>query len=201
MRIEIRDESVLLDGYVNAVGRDSRPVNTPVGRVVEQIAPGTFQKALERADNIDLLVNHDKGRKIGSTDEGNLNLFEDSIGLRAICVVTDPEIIDKAKRNLLKGWSFGMFANDESIEERSENLPRRIITDLDLFEVSIVDERMNPCYDGTSIEQRAEEDVEVERRSAAFKAVTENMVGTPKETIDYSDLEKRLNSLKGENVE
>ena len=60
---------------------------------------------------------------------------------------------------------------------------------------------MNPCYDGTSIEQRAEEDVEVERRSAAFKAVTENMVGTPKETIDYSDLEKRLNSLKGENGE
>ena len=45
MRIEIRNDSVLIDGYVNAVGRDSRPMrDRKTGeRFVEQIVPGAFE--------------------------------------------------------------------------------------------------------------------------------------------------------------
>ena len=194
MRIEIRSDSVLLDGYVNAVGRDSRPVNTPRGRVVEQIVPGTFEKSLSRASNVDLLLDHDKERKLGSTSDGNLELQEDNIGLRAICTVTDAEVIQKARDGKLKGWSFGQYVNKDRIEERANDLPRRYVEDLDIFEVSIIDERMNPIYTGTSIERRAEKEIEVEQRSEAFKAITE-VVETPKKTIDYSEFEKKLEAL------
>ena len=38
MRIEIRNDSVLIDGYVNAVARDSRPMLDEKGeKFVEQI--------------------------------------------------------------------------------------------------------------------------------------------------------------------
>lgn len=197
MRIEIRNDSVLLDGYVNAVGRDSRPVVTPHGKVVERIEPRAFEKALERATNVDLLLNHNSERKLGSTTDGNLELFEDNIGLRAICTVTDPEVIQKAKDGKLKGWSFGQYVNKDELEERAGDIPRRIVSDLDIFEVSIIDERMNPCYVGTSIEMRADEEVVAEQRGSTFRAVTvDNTVETPKETIDYSDYEKRILELK-----
>lgn len=195
MRIEIRSDSVLLDGYVNAVGRDSRPINTIEGRCVEQIEPRAFERALGRATNVDLLLDHDKNRVLGSTTTGNIELFEDNIGLRAVCEVRDSEVIEKAKENLLKGWSFGMYANETIMEERADNIPRRIVKDLDLFEVSIIDERLSPCYIGTSIEKRAEEEVEVEQRSCEFRAITETMVETPKETIDYSKYEDRIKAL------
>ena len=87
MRIEIRSDSVILDGYVNAVDRYSRTINSPTGKFIEKIEPGAFSKALERAENVDLLLDHNKSRKLGSTKEGNLQLFEDNIGLRAICTV------------------------------------------------------------------------------------------------------------------
>ena len=103
LRIEIRSDSVLLDGYVNVTNRDSRPLITVHGKVVEQIEERAFDEALQRAEDVSLLVDHDRERKIGSTKEGNLKLFEDNIGLRAICTVTDADVIQKAKKGLLKG--------------------------------------------------------------------------------------------------
>lgn len=196
MRIEIRNDSVLLDGYVNAVGRDSKPIITAIGKCVEQIEPRAFQKALERASNVDLLLNHDKNRKLGSTAEKNLELFEDNIGLRAICTITDPEVMKKAKEKKLKGWSFGMFTNKDRIEERSDTIPRRHVEDLDLFEVSIIDDRLSPCYIGTSIEQRADKEVITEQRGDEFRAVT--IDSTDAEKIDYTEFENKIKKIKGE---
>lgn len=194
IRIEIRNDCVLLDGYVNAVARDSRPINTEIGKCVEQIEPRAFQRALERTESVDLLLNHDKSRKLGSTKEGNLELFEDNIGLRAICTVTDAEVIQKAREKKLKGWSFGMFVNKADKEERANDIPRRRVQDLDLFEVSIIDDRLSPCYIGTSIEQRADEEVITEQRGDEFRAITVD--NTAKEPVDYTELETRINKLR-----
>lgn len=196
MRIEIRNDSVLLDGYVNAVGRDSKPIITAIGKCVEQIEPRAFQRALERAENVDLLLNHRKDRKLGSTKEGNIKLFEDNIGLRAIATVTDAEVIQKAKDKKLKGWSFGMFVNKDRPEERTNDIPRRHVEDLDIFEVSIIDDRMSPCYTGTSIEQRADKEVVSEQRGDEFRAVTEDH--TTKTPIDYSEYENKIKKLRGD---
>nr|WP_295678790.1 HK97 family phage prohead protease [uncultured Lachnoclostridium sp.]DAE05594.1 MAG TPA: prohead serine protease [Siphoviridae sp. cthL03] len=196
MRIEIRSDSVVIDGYVNAVERMSKPVITPHGKVVEVIEQRAFERALERADNVDLLLNHDKERKLGSTTQGNLELWEDNIGLRAVCTVTDADVIEKAKNGKLKGWSFGMYTNEDKIEERAEGLPIRRIKELDIFEVSIIDNRLSPCYTATSIETRADGEKVAEQRAYENKIVVKNMVETPKETIDYSEYVNRIAKLK-----
>lgn len=191
MRIEIRSDSVLIDGYVNAVERDSRPITTSKGRCVERIESRTFEKALNKATDVKLLLNHNK--EIGSTAGGNLELFEDNIGLRAIATVTDQEVIEKARQNKLKGWSFGMFVNQDRYEERVDKLPRRCISDLDLEEVSIIDDRLNPVYTATSIETRSDEEVINEQRGNEFRAVTIDNT-----SIDYTEYENKINQLKGE---
>ena len=77
--IEIRaDDSVHIEGYVNAVERDSNIINIPnVGRGVEQIRAGSFEQALKTAPDVLILENHDTSRKLGSIKEGNLKLYED----------------------------------------------------------------------------------------------------------------------------
>ena len=65
MDIEIRADGTLhIEGYVNAVERDSRTVICPeCGKCVEQIRAGTFGEALRAAKNVDILLNHEKARE------------------------------------------------------------------------------------------------------------------------------------------
>jgi hypothetical protein len=195
LRIEIRGNQVMLDGYVNAVGRDSRVLPSPKGKFIEQIKPKTFQRALEKADNVDLLFNHQKNRKLGSTKEGNLELYEDNIGLRAIATVLDDEVVKKAKNGELKGWSFGFYTNKDSWEEGPDGIQRRYLEDIDLLEVSILDK--TPAYIATTIERRGEENVLTETRGEDFKAVIEdNSPEERKKSTDYSVYEKEIEFIK-----
>lgn len=195
MRIEIRNDSVLLDGYVNAVARDSRPMLDENGeKFVEQISPKTFQRAVEKNDDILCLLNHESARVLGSTKQGNIELFEDNIGLRAICKITDSEVIEKAKQNKLRGWSFGFEALKEHEEMLGDGFKRRFVDEMNLAEVSIIDERKIPCYVGTSIETRAEKQTKLEYRGEDFKAkIVDNTEQKPK--IDYSKYEKILEEI------
>jgi uncharacterized protein len=173
MRIEIRSDSVLLDGYVNAVGRESRILPSPKGRFREVIVPKTFERALSKGTNIDLLFNHIQERKLGSTATGELQLREDNIGLRAIATVTDQQVIDKAKAGELQGWSFGFHANKDSwVDGGEDGVQKRMVEDLDLVEVSILDQ--TPAYIATSIESRGEECFMTETRSEDFVANIED---------------------------
>ena len=155
MRIEIRADSVLVEGYVNAVGRDSRPLLSSDGsRFVEQIVPGAFARALSKRD-VDILLNHDETKKLGST-QTNLTLIEDSIGLKARAIIKDSTVIEKARAKKLSGWSFGFYDINSRTEDISEGLKRRFVEDLELVEVSIIDDTLVPAYQGTSIETRAD---------------------------------------------
>lgn len=157
MKIELRGDKVYLDGYVNAVGRDSRPIPDRRGPFVEQVVPGTFEKALSRGKPIELRINH--GRALGSTADGTLELYEDSIGLRAKAQVTDAEVIASARKKELRGWSFGFKDVKDSWEERENAPPRRYLEDIDLREVSIIDSKKTPAYVATSIEMRDGEEL------------------------------------------
>ena len=85
--------------------------------------------------------------------------------------------------------------NKDRMEERAEDIPRRYIQEMELFEVSLIDYSMRPCYTGTLIEQRAEEDIIIEERSME----DEPEVVTPKKKpVDYAEYEKRVKECKGE---
>lgn len=167
MKVEIRNNSVILDGYVNVAQRDSRQLMSQRGKFVEQIMPNTFKDALQKTDNVDMLFNHNENRKLGSTKDGNLMLREDVIGLRATATVTDPEVVNKAKAGELRGWSFGFVATEERWSDGDNGVQRRYLSGLELREVSILD--ITPAYFATTVETRGEGAViELERRAEEF---------------------------------
>lgn len=188
MKIEIRSDSVLIEGYVNAVERESRPIPSIQGTYTERVAQGTFQRALNSGKPVELRFNHEK--VIGSTGEGTLELREDSIGLYAKAVVTDTEVIEKAKNNELRGWSFGFRDNNPKIEDA-----KRVLTDIELREVSILTK--TPAYIATSIEMRGDEDVaEVTLERRGIEDVAEVTVEVREEKkIDLSNYKKQLEIL------
>lgn len=196
LKIEIRGDQVLIDGYVNAVGRESRVLPSPNGKFVEVIAPQTFEKALRANPDVDLLFNHDNSRKLGSTKDNNLELYEDAIGLRAMATVTDPEVIKKAKNGDLKGWSFGFIAHKDTWEQRENAVQRRTIEEMELIEVSILDK--TPAYIATSIEARGEENVVSEVRNHEFDP--RNAIQTDRKedlpAVDHSINLRQLEILK-----
>ncbi len=158
MKVNIRADKVEIEGYVNAIERDSKPLWSRVGQFIERICKGAFKKALKRNDDVHILLNHDWTRDLGSTKQGNLELEEDNIGLKARATITDPEVVKKARAGELVGWSFG-FSDRDVINSIRDGMPHRAVKDLDLAEVSILDKRKSPAYEGTLITARAEEDV------------------------------------------
>lgn len=153
MKIKIRQDHVEIEGYVNAVERNSKPLFSRIGRFIERICKGAFNNAIKRNDDIHILLNHDWNRDLGSTKTGNLELEEDNIGLKARATITDPEVITAARNGDLVGWSFGF--EDREVEKRIiDGIVNRAVKDLDLYEVSILDRTKTPAYDGTLIAAR-----------------------------------------------
>lgn len=216
MQIEIRaDNTVHIVGYVNVAERESRAVVTPYGKVNELIESGVFQRAVDSADKIDLMVDHE--RVIGSTKE-NLSLCEDAIGLRADLTTDDEEVVKDAKAGKIKGWSFGFRRPVDSLEQRADKLPLRRITGLVLDEVSLIINK-RPVYSATSVEVRADDKEDIaEKRSYlettvevvdrvseevtdngsryVRKSHTETTSTNASETIDYAEFENRIAALK-----
>lgn len=161
MNIRITDDKVIIDGYVNAVERLSKPLKDRLGTFVERIKAGAFKRALESADDVRLLINHDWQRDIGGLKDGNLDLSEDAIGLRAHAEITEPQTVADIKSGKIsfRGWSFGF--TDKDVEPGEENgLTVRNVKDLNLYEVSLIDRSRVPAYDGTLVAVRSADDSE-----------------------------------------
>lgn len=156
MKVNVRADKVEIEGYVNAIERDSKPLWSRVGQFIERICKGAFKKAIKRNDDIHILLNHDWNRDLGSTKQGNLELEEDNIGLKARATITDPEVVKKARAGDLVGWSFGFQDRDVENSIR-DGMPYRAVKDLDLAEVSILDRSKSPAYEGTLITARSED--------------------------------------------
>lgn len=187
-----------------------------IGQFIERICKGAFKKALERNDDVRVLLNHNWCRDLGGTKEGNLELYEDNIGLHARATITDRDVIDKAREGSLIGWSFGF--NDREVENSVEHgIPTRDVKDLDLYEVSILDRTKTPAYEGTLISVRSDDnvlyfgapcitDIETQQTRDDQKLPDSQ---PPSETrlepaaravkeIDYSKYENLIKELKGE---
>jgi HK97 family phage prohead protease len=155
MKIQIRNDSVTIEGYVNAVERSSKPLNSRLGKFVEKICAGAFKRALGRADDVRILLNHDWSKDLGGIKDGNLELEEDNIGLHARATITDPEVIKDARNGDLVGWSFGFDDIDvENSRDEETGLPFRKVKDLALAEVSLLNRRKSPAYVGTLVNVR-----------------------------------------------
>lgn len=210
MNIRIKENAVEIDGYVNAVERLSKPLKDRLGEFVERIKVGAFKRALDRADDVRILLNHQWDRDLGGIKDGNLELHEDAIGLHARATITDPEVIEQAKRGELRGWSFGF--TDRDVEKGEENgLTVRNVKDLDLYEVSLINRQRVPAYDGTLVAVRAADETlynlgdvtetetkleETETRTEEPEPIEDN--ADEKGALDYTEYHKIIEEMKGE---
>lgn len=204
MQVRIKDDSVEIEGYVNAVERKSKPLMSRIGQFVERICKGAFKRAIERNDDIRLLLNHDWERDLGGTKDGNLELVEDNIGLRARATIKDKDVVQKARNGELVGWSFGF--TDRDVDNHDENgMPTRDVKDLDLYEVSILDRSKRPAYDGTLVSVRSDDTIQyhgyVLEQEIETRDETRQEQPQQEETpaaIDYSQYDQMIAEMKGE---
>lgn len=145
---------ITLGGYVNPTRQRSRNIfpastckNAP-GPFVECVQPGAFHRALFWRPNVRLTVDHD--RVIGSTRSGELQLVEDTIGLKAVALIRDDEVVYAAKWGRIRGWSFSFASLQDSWDQIGDHLYRRMIKRMSLHEVSLI---LNGCpaYPGTTV--------------------------------------------------
>lgn len=202
MKIEIRADGAHISGYVNVTEKKSRPVITPHGKVVEEIEPRVFERALDRAGEITVTVDHDSSHIYASTRDGTLHLYEDDIGLHADVLITDSDLIEIAKQGKIKGWSFGMYNVRDELEQRAGELPLRRIKALDLDHVTLVVNKA-PCYSATSVELRANAEVELETRTLEQTVqITEQRTETPAVPFfDNSAYRARVEAIRKSNFE
>ena len=148
MKVEIRSDSVEVSGYVNAVGRDSRPLHDRNGYFIEQIQPGAFARSLARKQPV-MLLNHNPNRVLSTRGRG-LVVREDAVGLYARAEIIDKDVVEKARAGKLSGWSFGFNAPVQD-EKVVDGMRHRAIHDLNLVEVSLLDDTRVPAYIATSV--------------------------------------------------
>jgi len=200
MKIQVRDGTATIEGYVNAVERFSKVLYDTRGKFIERIMPNVFAKALEKNNDVLALLNHDYDKVIARTGDGTATLYEDNIGLRAKIQTTDEELVEKARKGQLRGWSFGFRAIKQERSANSEGLEERTIRELELIEVSVLDDKKSPAYIGTSIELRDNETCVIEYREGLeeeTEVTTDEKPPEKKETrSELYKYENRLNEIK-----
>lgn len=127
---------------------------TDLGGFHEVIRPEALGR-LSAARDVKLLLAHDGGRPLASRKADTLKLKVDPRGLRFGAVLADSplgkETHAMVARGDLSACSIGFRVRGDTWEKRSGQ-PVRVITDLDLFEVSLV---AVPAQEETYVEARA----------------------------------------------
>ncbi|MDZ5053507.1 HK97 family phage prohead protease [Clostridium perfringens] len=182
MKLNFRSNGLELEGYINVTERPSEILSDKDGKFIEVVKRGCWKRALSSNKTIDLLYNHNPNRKIGD-NKTNLELMEDSIGLKFRALISDPDIIAKAKEGKLKNCSFG-FIPKRTSKEFIGGIEHRNLYEIELYEVSLLD--IPPAYSGCSIYKRDLEGSteEYETRSIALEVVEEVTEEKIKEAIE-----------------
>ncbi|MDM0628349.1 HK97 family phage prohead protease [Clostridium perfringens] len=182
MKLNFRSNGLELEGYINVTERPSEILSDKDGQFIEVVKRGCWKRALSSNKTIDLLYNHNPNRKIGD-NKTNLELMEDSIGLKFRALIDDPDIIAKAKEGKLKNCSFG-FIPKRTSKEFIGGIEHRNLYEIELYEVSLLD--IPPAYSGCSIYKRDLEGSteEYETRSIALEVVEEVTEEKIKEAIE-----------------
>jgi HK97 family phage prohead protease len=151
--VEIREDEageIKVAGYAAVFGEETNIG----GMFTEVIERGAFKKAIGR-DDVVFLINHE-GLPLARTRSGTLTLAEDDHGLymEAMLDQSDPDvrsIVPKMKRGDLDKMSFA-FVPLRQMWDDSGKMPKRMIQEAQLFDVSIV---TTPAYNGTEIGLRS----------------------------------------------
>jgi len=121
------------------------------GYFQETIAPGAFSRTLNENDDIRALFSHDWANVIGRTKAKTLTLDEDKTGLAFDLELPNTtvgrDLAVSMERGDINQMSFGFVVVSDEWDYSDESLPKRTVTDVDLYEISVV---ALPAYDDTT---------------------------------------------------
>lgn len=189
------DGVLLVRGIVNR--GESEPLPAKNGKTfIETIERGTWEKALNRGNDIHFLAEHDNGKILASTRNKSLTLTETEEGLlmeaRIAPTSWGKDYHTLIEEGILTNMSFGMAVlSDKWTFEDGVN--KRSINDLALFEVSVV---RDPAYKDTQIQARNlqnTEDIEIpsmEERDLSNMTVTQLEQAKTKIYNEYRSLDE-----------
>ena len=138
-----------------------------------ELYDGMFEEISDKAfQNIDLsdiraLADHDTAKVLGRTKSNTLKLSVDDKGLYGEITINknDTEAVnlyERVKRGDIDQCSFGFNILDETMDTRADGTTKWTITEIELFEVSVV---TFPAYADTSVEARSEQMKQLEKRN------------------------------------
>ncbi|PEN68497.1 phage major capsid protein [Bacillus wiedmannii] len=151
------DGSLFVSGYVNETSTWSQVLGRNT-KFIEQIIPGAFKRALERAENIDFLYEHDNNKILADTQSGRLILREDDKGLYMEATISKTswgeDAFELIKDGIIQKMSFGFRALKDKVTKGTNGIYERVVHELELLEVSAV---RKPAYVQSSIQARSME--------------------------------------------
>ncbi len=161
VNLEVRAEDggpPKLVGYAAVFNKPSERMRGWENDFVEYVAPGAFRQTLADGDDVSANLNHRGGRDLLGRTPNTLTLREDKIGLRAEIIPPDTaagrDVVELVRRGDLRAMSFAFEMRGEKIERsKVKGEPdKRTLTDVKLFDVSIVD---RPAYPDTVVALRS----------------------------------------------
>ena len=138
-----------------------------------EIWDGLFEEISNKAfENIDLsdiraLADHDTAKVLGRTKSKTLTLKVDEKGLFGEITINpdDTEAVNlyqRVKRGDIDQCSFGFSILNETMEQREDGSVKWTITEIELFEVSVV---TFPAYSDTAVEARSNQIEQLQKRN------------------------------------
>lgn len=206
------DTSLRVHGIVNKPGEFSHQLGSR-RRFVETIEAGVFQRAIDEADKIDFLANHDTSLLLASTTNNSLKVYEIDGEVRMEAEIAPTtygqDIYTLMQHGLCNEMSFAFTPKKDRWEKLDDGTYKRYITDMKLFEVTVC---RNGAYPQSQIAARNLEVVDdpeipidvLEEREE--EQVQEEVVETPKQDdvlallseikSNLYDVTKEVNELK-----
>lgn len=136
----------------------------------ERIAPGAFDAALERGDDVRALFNHDSGIILGRSVANTLRLSVDERGLKYEIDLPDTtaaaDVRTLIERGDVSGSSFAFHVDSQSWREEDDKIIRNVES-VSLFDVGPV---TYPAYQGTEVDARSLEQFKASRNNEADEA-------------------------------
>lgn len=148
------DGKLIVSGYVNETGKQSHLLGSKK-KFKETIQKGAFTRALKKGNDIHFLAEHDENKILASTRNNSLKLVEDEKGLLMTAEISDTsygrDYHTLIKDGILRNMSFGFSVDKDKWRKLNDGTYTRDISDLTLYEVSVV---TNPAYPQSTISAR-----------------------------------------------
>ncbi len=140
----------------------------------EEIAPEAFDRALKEKQDVRCLLNHNPDLLLGRTKSETLTLGVDDHGLWYEDDLPDTtagnDALEVIGRGDMSGSSFGFIIRAQEWIDRPDENEKRIIKDVDLFDVSPV---TFPAYEDTDVAVRQWKSRKETREAEAAAAAPE----------------------------